>query len=157
MKRSTWFDMVSTDRDGQQALTPQTRQTLTKLDDLLFALWNLGENVLLAWTRSGDDLCVLAVRHYEIAEVIDQGQRREDAATDLINGILAGPKHLPADQFTAACRALKQSPQVTSKVFGPGEPIHPNLISSLVRRYGVSLVTGRAVLLLDAVGFSLHP
>jgi hypothetical protein len=157
MKRATWLDLVSTDERIRQSLTQQARQALAKLDDVLFALWNLGENVLLAWTRVGDDLRVLAVRHYEIAEAIERGPRRGGAATDLINGILAGPKHLPADRFASACRSLKRQPETAAHAFAPGERIDPELVSSLVRRYGVSLVTGRAVVLLDAVGFSLHP
>jgi len=160
MKRATWLDLVSTVGDSPQALTQQARQVLAKLDDALFALWHLGENVLLAWTRLGDELHVLAVRHYEIAEAIERGSRSEAAltsTTDLVNGILAGPKHLPLERFEAACRALGRKPHVTAGAFAPGDEVEPEYISNLVRRYGVSLVTGRAVLLLDAVEFSLHP
>src|SRR5262249_12754583 len=130
-----------------------------KLDDILFALWNLGENVLLAWTRVGDDLQVLAMRHYEIAQAIERGPHRNAAAnaTDLVNGIMAGSKCLQPEQFDATCRALDRKPHITARAFGSSDGIEPELVSNLLRRYGVSLVTGRAVLLLDAVGFSLHP
>ncbi len=40
--------------------------------------------------------------------------------------------------------------------FRPGGDVDTELISDLVRRYGVSLVRGRAVVLLDAVEFSRH-
>lgn len=39
---------------------------------------------------------------------------------------------------------------------GPQDELHVELVNSLVTRYGVSLVRERAVLLLDAVGFSLR-
>jgi hypothetical protein len=159
MKRATWLDLCTVSDDDLQALTQPGRQALSKLDEVLFDLWNLGENVLLAWTHERRELRVLAVRHYEIAEAIDGKAAHAEAAisaTDLINYILAGPKYLPLEQFVRACRILERTPHVVEVNFEPGREIDPELISNLVRRYGVSLVKGRAVVLLDAVEFSLH-
>src|SRR5688572_12363388 len=100
MRRATWLDMVAA-ADGErepQSLTPQLRQALARLDESLFAIWNLGENVLLAWTRGNGGMQVLAVRHYEIAEASERspsGPEAANSAADLINGIMAGPKFLP--------------------------------------------------------------
>jgi len=46
------------------------RRALGALDDTLFELWGLGENMILGWTRAGDDLLFLAVRHYAIVEAL---------------------------------------------------------------------------------------
>src|SRR6185436_16073356 len=159
LKRATWLDLFAPTNDGPQALTPAARQALYQLDDTLFQLWNLGENVLLAWTQQGRDLRTLVLRHYEIAEntlLKAAGKEAAISTTDLTNYILAGPKHLPPDQFDRVCRLLARTPQSIEVGFEPGGEIDPELISSLVRRYGVTLVKGRAVVLVDAVEFSLY-
>jgi hypothetical protein len=159
MKRASWLDLCIAGDSGSPSLAQSTRQALAKLDDALFDLWNLGENVLLAWTHENRQLRLLAVRHYEIAEAIDRKPAHVGAAisaTDLINYILAGPKFLAPDQFARACRVLERTPHIMVVDFEPEREVALELISDLVRRYGVSLVKGRAVVLLDAVEFSLH-
>lgn len=159
MKRATWLDLYTASDGGSQSLTQPVRQALSKLDEALFDRWNLGENVLLAWTHESRELRLLAVRHYEIAEAIDRKPAQAGAAisaTDLINYILAGPKFLPPDQFARACRVLERTPHLVNVDFELEREVDAELISNLVRRYGVSLVKGRAVVLLDAVEFSLR-
>lgn len=159
MKRATWLDLYTASNGGSQSLTQPVRQALSKLDEALFDRWNLGENVLLAWTHESRELRLLTVRHYEIAEAIDRKPAQAGAAisaTDRINYILAGPKFLPPDQFARACRVLERTPQLVDVDFEPDREVDAELISNLVRRYGVSLVKGRAVVLLDAVEFSLR-
>lgn len=146
MKRTTWLDMFAAVDGGAQSLSMDVRQALARLDELLFEMWNLGGNVLLAWTRTGDRLQVLSARHYQIAA----------SATTPINDILAGPKYLPPDDFTRACRTLGQVPQVVETGSWWTNAVHTDLVSNLLRRYGVSLVKERAVVLLDAVEFTLH-
>ena len=48
-------------------------QAIALLDRELFALWNLGENVLLAWTDTAGGLLVLSVRHHAVPESIHGG------------------------------------------------------------------------------------
>lgn len=159
MKRATWLDLYTASDGGSQSLTQPVRQALSNLDEALFDRWNLGENVLLAWTHESRELRLLAVRHYEIAEAIDRKPAQAGAAisaTDLINYILAGPKFLPPDQFARACRVLERTPHLVNVDFELEREVDAELISNLVRRYGVSLVKGRAVVLLDAVEFSLR-
>jgi hypothetical protein len=95
VKRTTWLDLFASPERSTRDMGAGVRDALSRLDDALFDLWNLGENVLLAWTHDDRELRFLCVRHYTIA--------------------------------------------------------------AAVRRYGVSLVRGRAVVLLDAVQFSPHP
>ena len=37
-------------------------------DDALYTLWNLGDNVIIAWTFKGQELRLLSVRHYAMAQ-----------------------------------------------------------------------------------------
>jgi len=146
MKRTTWLDMFAAVDGGAQSLSSDVRQALARLDEALFAVWNLGENVLLVWTHVAGQMQVLSARHYQIAS----------SAAASINDILAGPKYLPPDEFARACRALGQAPQAVGTGSWQAGVVSTELVSNLLRRYGVSLVKGRAVVLLDAVGFTRH-
>jgi hypothetical protein len=45
VKRSSWLDVMADQADLVGALTAGARQFLTKLDDVLFSAWNLGDNI----------------------------------------------------------------------------------------------------------------
>jgi hypothetical protein len=111
------------------------------------------------WTRAGRELRFLAVRHYAIVEAFDAGPAGaggRDGGTDFINAILAGPKFVQQDEFEKLCRVLGKASQVIAASVAPGAELYVELVSGLVARYGVSLVRERAVVLIDAVGFSLR-
>ena len=139
-----------------QTLTPPVRQALIRLDDALFDVWNLGDNIVLVWTRDDREARFLAVRHYTIIEAFAPGPAGPgDASGDFINGILAGPKLVPPAEFDRICGVLGASSRVFRATFEPTRP-SDRLVTGLATRYGVSLVRERAVVLLDAVGFSLR-
>jgi len=157
LKRSTWLDLLAGE-DGQElALPAETRRLLAELDDRLFEFWNLGENVFLAWCEAESGIRLLVVPHYAIAEAIHSKSAPEDEiaqSNDFINRILTNPKHLAPDQFQETALTLGGCVEyVACRV---GEVVTAELVDRLVNRYGISLVRGRAVVLLDAVGFSLH-
>jgi hypothetical protein len=153
MKRATWLEVF--DADGASGrLSPEARRAFGRLDDALFDLWNLGENVLLAWTHIGSEFRVLYVRHYEIADALAPKRSVAASSTETINDILAGPKRLPIDRFLNAADMVGRTPATMALEVDPES--NADLISNLVQRYGVSLVNGRAVVLLDAVEFSLR-
>lgn len=159
MKRTTWFNLFVNAESGAQLSDPKDRDALSSLDEELFELWNLGENVLLAWTRDGHELRFLKVRHYTIAEAIhgvpgDPDNR--DRTPGDINEVLAGSKYLSAGEFQQVCRTFRSEPHAVHVNLRAGREVETELIDHLVRRYGVSLVRGRAVVLLDAVQFSLR-
>jgi hypothetical protein len=157
VKRATWLDLFGGARDGRP-LPAKAREALSRLDDTLFDLWNLGENILLAWTNEGKNLRLLAVRHYALAQAMQSNDSsRPGDSINFINELLAGPKWLAADQFGKVCVAFDCEATAVHVDFQPGKDVELDLVSSLVHRYGVSLVRDRAVVLLDAVQFSLRP
>ncbi len=138
-------------------LAPEVRRAVAELDDRLFDLWNLGENVVLAWCEDGDNLLLLVVPHYAIAEAIHSKAvpaERLSESNRFINSLLSNPKHLPRAEFNRI--ALILGGCVETLPCHIGGLITPDLVDRLVNRYGISLVQGRAVVLLDSVGFSLH-
>ena len=158
MKRATWFNHFASG-GGDQDLRSHTRQELARLDSRLFAIWNLGDNVLLAWTYSADALHFLAVRHYAIPELVHgsaDGNGGMLEETQFVNDVLAGPKYLGGEEFARVCRAFNRVPEVVRTDLPIDDELVSALVSDMVRVYGVSLVRDRAVMLLDALEFSLQ-
>lgn len=159
IKRNSWIDVVAAAADGGQELTLQVRQLLSDIDELLFDAWNLGNNIILAWTRLDGEYLFLAVRHYVILEPLENGAGSQGSVSDtesFINAILAGPKFVPLPDFERICSVLGKKSLVLRNRFEQGMLPSDALISRMVARYGVSLVPKRAVVLIDAVGFSLR-
>lgn len=157
LKRASWVDSITSAMLSDPDLDRAAVLELSTLDECLFAAWNLGENIVLAWTRDDRWLRFLAVRHYELLE--PRGHRADDDNRDgrsFIDAVLAGSKCLGEADFVCLCSAFGQSAQIVSAPLGPYLATHPELISGLVSRYTVSLIQTRAVVLLDAVNFSLH-
>jgi hypothetical protein len=140
-------------------LPATARVELARIDAELCAIWNLGQNVLLAWTQGAGALLVLAVRHHAIPEAVHVQARDDGIAGDaprFIRELLAGPKHLEPGRFHAVCAAFERKPDVVRLDLPLDSERLVSLVSEIVRRYGVTLVHDRAVVLLDAVQFSLH-
>jgi len=159
MKRGSWISTFAANENSAQGLPLQAREEISRLDDALYSLWNLGDNVIMAWTFKGQDLRFLSVRHYEIPETIHAAKPQQDGTTEtatFINGVLSGPKFLVPEMFERVCRVFDATPEIISVNFRIEYDLDIDLISSLVRRYSVSLVRGRAVVLLDAVEFTLR-
>ncbi|HZP91489.1 MAG TPA: hypothetical protein VFB20_01220 [Burkholderiales bacterium] len=160
MQHETWLDFLAGAEGGALPLSPQARDALSEVDRALFAMWDLGDNVVLAWTHYEREMRFLSVRHYAIAEAIHGNPVNPagmDNAAILINGVLSGSKYLAPEVFERVCKAFGSEPQVVRTNFRVGTDVDIGLVSKLVRRYSVSLVRGRAVVLLDAVEFSLQP
>lgn len=154
MKRSSWLESLAARTEEVRALTPRMRQSLATLDDVLFGIWDLGDNIFLAWTREGKEYRFLAVRHYVILEPF--GANPEAQSGDFINGILAGSKFVSASEFERICGILGDAARVFRAGFPADESPDDEMVTRLVTRYGVTLVPERAVVLIDAVGFSLR-
>ena len=159
MKRGTWFNAFAANENSAQGLAPQAREEISKLDEALYTLWNLGDNVVIAWTFKGQELRFLSVRHYAIPEAIHADTPHREGMMDtvkFINGVLSGPKFLVPELFDRVCAVFDARPESINVNFRIEYDLDIELINNLVRRYSVSLVRGRAVVLLDAVEFTLR-
>jgi hypothetical protein len=159
MKRGSWFNAFAANERSAQGLAPQAREEISKLDDALYSLWNLGDNVVIAWTFKGQELRFLSVRHYAIPEAIHADTPHREGMMDtvkFINGVLSGPKFLVPEMFDRVCNVFDARPEIINVNFRIEYDLDIELINRLVRRYSVSLVRGRAVVLLDAVEFTLR-
>ena len=157
MRRGTWFNTFAAD-GAMLDLPEQAREDLARLDNELFAIWNLGDNVLICWTHGDGELLFLSVRHYAIPESVHASATGGGARHDVrfINEVLAGPKYLQPEAFERVCRAFDCQPARVRVGLPIDNESLATLVSDMVRCYGVSLVRDRAVVLLDAVAFSLR-
>jgi len=157
IRRFSWINAVAASTGVAHALTPQVRQLLTELDDVLYEVWDLGANIVLVWTRLGAEYRFLVVRHYRILEPFNGGPGGADAvdAVAFIDGVLSGPRHVEPPEFERVCSALGKAAHVINRRFTQDGHQVDALVSRLIARYSVSLVPRRAVVLLDVVGFSL--
>ena len=158
MRRSAWFNTFAAE-GGTLDLAAEMREELAELDDKLFAIWNLGENVLLGWTHSADGLLFLSIHHHVIPETVHAGTDNNDGVRDavcLMNEVLSGQKHLKPEEFQRVHRAFNGEITAVRVNFQIDSERLVALISDMVCCYGVSLVDNRAVVLLDAVQFSLQ-
>jgi hypothetical protein len=156
-RQGTWFDTFAADGAALD-LQAETREELARLDDALFAIWNLGDNVLLCWTHAAGELLLLSVRHYAIPEMVHAGADNDGGMRDarFVNELLSGPKYLKPEEFKRVCEAFDCQPTAVRVDLRIDNERLASLVSDMVRRYGVSLVRNRAVVLLDAVEFSLR-
>jgi hypothetical protein len=159
MKRGSWFNAFAANENSVQGLAPHAREEISRLDNALYTLWNLGDNVVIAWTFKGRELQFLSVRHYAIPEAIHADTPRRQGGMDtvkFINEVLSGPKFLVPELFDRVCGLFHAKPEIINVDFRIEYDLDIELISNLVRRYSVSLVRDRAVVLLDAVEFTLR-
>jgi hypothetical protein len=155
MRHGTWFNNFEAEGKAMD-LPAQTRAQLEKLDEALYSIWNLGDNVLLGWTQGDKGLQVLSVRHYAIPEAVHGSSGEADSTPQFITDVLSGPKYLAPEAFRRVCAAFECEPQTVGVDLRIDNERFAALISEMVRCYGVSLVRNRAVVLLDAVEFSLQ-
>lgn len=161
MKRSSWLDSLAHSLDREVLLSAGAREDIARLDERLFEAWNLGENVVLVWTKEGPRLRFLVVRHYRILEPFGEGEagaKGEAPAHELITRVLAGPKYMAPLEFDRLVATLGAAARIVEANLRTENELGEDLaiISGLVTRYGVTLVRQRAVLLFDIVGFSLR-
>lgn len=146
------------DRD----LDIRQRSNLLELDRRFYAQWNLGQNLVLAWSPTRDGVQLLVVPHYAVAsyggatEPPATDPRAESPAHEFIMHLLSGARQFSARQMNNATRLLGvEAVSVTLRQPLSASPAEVAAIERLVKRYSVSYVRNRAVALFDIVGFGL--
>jgi len=163
-RRKSWLDgfMAYALPDGLSEA--ELREHIVTLDQLLYGLWNLGENLVYAWTPLPQGLRLLLAPHPLLTEYV-QGQSQTGGEplspaevqrrSRLLDEVLAQPGHLPDAQFDGLAAEFGLTPVILPLPFSPAAGLGLSLVAAIVARYGIRLVEDRAVILFDTVGFSL--
>ena len=135
----------------------QLRDNIVVLDQFLYGLWNLGENLVFGWTPVAKGLVLLVAPHPLLTEFVGGGGDADEARrrNRLLEELLGRPDHLPMPELERMAAALGITPLRIELPFEPEQGLGLGLIAAIVARYGIRLVEDRAVILFDAVGFSL--
>jgi hypothetical protein len=156
-KRRSWLDGFMA-----HALPPgigerQLREHIIELDQRLYPLWNLGENLVLAWMPTRHGLRLLLAAPTRLTEFSQSGGDAVEAARRLrlLDQLLATQAHLEAPEFEQVAAELQLEPRLLALPFAAETGLGLELTAAIIARYGIRLVEDRAVILFDAVGFAL--
>ena len=159
MKRLSWTELFQ-EKAHTEAIN---KADLIYLDDLLYDLWALGRNIILVWAPRDKGIDLLVIPYYTIGETLaghgvshtDSDRQHPRKRLDFfLEKIVAGPKHISHDRLQETARLLNATPRQIDLPFTPGDTLPLRAISSLIKRYSITLVEDRAVALFDIVGFS---
>ncbi|WP_422010718.1 hypothetical protein [Roseateles sp.] len=158
-KRRSWLDGFMAYPAPAGMSETQLRDNIIVLDQALYALWNLGDNLVFAWTPEPRGLRVIVAPHQMLSEFsLGDGTLAPAELTRrarLLDKMLSNQEHLDAQAFDAVSAALDIAPKFIQLPFLPEHGLGLPLIAAITARYGIRLVEDRAVILFDAVGFSL--
>jgi len=143
-----------------EAISIVQRGNLKALEKTLRKQWRMGQNIVLCWASDSRGLLVIFVPHYFLGNYCatpddraGEGQENEAFIRDLISG----ERRMSRDELFAVCNRLDVSPTfIKLSTALSEEPPVLQAVEQVIKRYGLSYVESRAVLLFDIVDFSLY-
>lgn len=143
------------------AISLVQRGNLKSLETTLRKQWRLGQNIVLCWSSNEKGIMALLVPHYFLGNY-SAGNDGEDGADGssneaFIRRLISGERRKERDDFFEVANRFNVPPTFIKL----SEPLaeDPRLIDSveqIIKRYGISYVESRAVLLFDIAEFSLY-
>ncbi len=143
-------------------LAPEDQEKVEILEEALRDLWNLGRNLVLQWCPVDRGIQVLVVPHYVLAgnidvdRTIDDDDDADEARNIFIETILSGKKRVDLDTLEKSAVAFSFATVFIKLPFQAGVALSYDVISEIIKRFGLNHIVDRAVALFDIVGFSLY-
>ncbi len=141
-----------------QQMGLKQRSNLTHLETILRSHWSLGQNSILSWASLDQNILILVVPHYAIAEYTapTDGNMPPRVSPRFVTELISGDRQLSISQMQKVARLLAIEP-VNIRLREPleGSKVETKIIEKMIRKYGINYVPSRAVTLFDIVGFSL--
>ncbi|MBE9537698.1 MAG: hypothetical protein IMF06_01380 [Proteobacteria bacterium] len=143
-----------------QAISIVQRGNLKALEKTMRKQWRLGQNIVLCWSADKRGLLVLFVPHYFLGNYcavddVDAGDGIDNEA--FIRELVSGERRKTREELFAVAARLDVSPTfIKLSTALSDEATILAEVEQLIRRYGISYVESRAVLLFDITGFSLR-
>lgn len=143
-------------------LSVAQKGNLRYLKKALHQNWNLGQNILLCWTPTAAGVSVLLAPHYFLARfstslnACDPVDRLDALNGSFIRKLISGSRQMEPLEFDGTARRLDlEAVHIKLPIPIHNDPLSCQETEELVRRYSISYVDSRAVLLFDIVDFSL--
>ncbi len=142
-------------RPGSGPISIVQRGNLKTLEQTLRKQWRLGQNIVLCWSADERGLLVIFVPHYFLGNYCaDDAEHRGNE--QFIRELVSGSRRKQRDELFAICERLGVAPTFIKLNTALSEEARLLAeVEQLIRRYGISYVDERAVLLFDIVEFSL--
>lgn len=142
------------------SLSLAARDNLVEIESVLRRQWRLGQNISLCWSLSPRGILVLCVPHYFFGSFCaEQDQEAPGHLSDnerFVRALIShGRRYERAELFEIADRLGVAPTFIKPRTPLEDEPALCAALDELVKRYGLSFVHQRAVVLFDICGFSL--
>lgn len=141
----------------EETISIVQRGNLKSIESTLRKQWRLGQNIVLCWSATDNGILLLMVPHYFLGNFTAKGAKEEnDKQESYVRRLISGTRRKTRDEFFEISEHLGVSANFI-KLPTPleDEPKVNESIEEIVRRYGISYVSSRAVLLFDIAQFSL--
>ncbi|MFK7977960.1 MAG: hypothetical protein AB8C02_17650, partial [Halioglobus sp.] len=145
-----------------EAISIVQRGNLKALEKTLRKQWRMGQNIVLCWSADARGLLVIFVPHYFLGNYCAMPEDRSAEGREneaFIRELISGERGMDRDELFRVCTRLGQDVSPTFiKLSTPlsEEPAVLQAVEQVIKRYGLSYVESRAVLLFDIVDFSLY-
>ncbi|RLQ22011.1 hypothetical protein DWB85_10135 [Seongchinamella sediminis] len=141
---------------ASDAISLVQRGNLKTLEKTLRKQWRLGQNIVLCWSADERGLLVIFVPHYFLGNYCAEGAEHSGNEA-YIREMISGQRRKTREEMFAVSRRLEVAPTfIKLNTALSEEPLVLQAVEQLIRRYGLSYVENRAVLLFDIVEFSLY-
>ncbi len=134
------------------------RGNLRSLESTLRKQWRLGQNIVLCWCWDERGLLVIFVPHYFLGNYCANRESSEaaDENENYIRALISGRRRKSRDELFAVAVRLGVSPTFIKLEHPLDESVAVmGAVEQIIRRYGLSFVEQRGVLLFDITDFSL--
>lgn len=149
----------SSDR-AADAISIVQRGNLKTLEKTLRKQWRMGQNIVLCWSSDERGLLVIFVPHYFLGNYCATGDPQSDENLDneaFIRELISGRRRKSREELFAVSKRLDISPTFIKLDTALTEESGVlEAVEQVIKRYGLSYVESRAVLLFDIVDFSLY-
>jgi hypothetical protein len=152
--------LEAADNAGPDAISIVQRGNLKTLEKTLRKQWRLGQNIVLCWSSDERGLLVILVPHYYLGNYCATGEDAPAGGADnetFVRELISGQRRKTREELFAVSERLDVPPTfIKLNTALVEEPAVLAAVEQLIKRYGLSYVESRAVLLFDIVEFSLY-
>jgi hypothetical protein len=142
------------------AISIVQRGNLKALETTLRKQWRMGQNIVLCWSSDERGVLVIFVPHYFLGNYCAMTDAIGDESRDnesFIRNLISGERRKTREELFAVSRRLNVSPTFIKLETALSEERKVlEAVEQVIKRYGLSYVESRAVILLDIVDFSLY-
>ena len=146
--------------DVSEAISIVQRGNLKTLEKTLRKQWRMGQNIVLCWSSDERGVLVIFVPHYFLGNYCAASAGAQDESADneaFIRELISGERRKTREELFAVSQRLDVSPTFIKLDKALSEESQVlDAVEEVIRRYGLSYVESRAVLLFDIVDFSLY-